>query len=371
LSLDKNLLFITPYLERTGSELVLLDLVLSLDNYNVNIASYNKGALLDLLKYKIHFINLRKYPKGVYKFINWIIRIITGYDINELNLLYFQRKMKFDFWYVNTMAMPEVVMLAKKNKIKVLLHSHELFEAISKYSTQELEVLAYYPKHVVCCSNAAKFFFDNMGRKDSLIVIHPPLFNFPNNSHDLNKLFKIDKGRKIWVMAGRFDENKNPFFFIQVLLEVLKIRPEYHFIWFGGNKNSGFYSYCRGLIKNEKVENHVTFAEIKDKNLVNYFCNINGLVLTSRFESFSLLALEVMSLNKPVVTYSNGGVVEVLGEKYPLVANYNSKEYAKMIIEFDTNTEFRDKTVNYSSKRVSLFNLMDKRGKLMKVIEEI
>jgi glycosyltransferase involved in cell wall biosynthesis len=53
--------------------------------------------------------------------------------------------------------------------------------------------------------------------------------------------------------------------------------------------------------------------------LVEAYADATALVLTSRFESFGLVILEALALGVPVVAPALGGIVEVIGDDWPLL----------------------------------------------------
>ncbi len=370
--MNKILIF-TPYLAYSGSELVLFNYIASVhQTFSFDIVTFNKGALVEKLPSNIKCITIEKNPIGITKIFDFIYRILTKKRWYERSIIKLQRKKQYQLWYINTLALPEIVQLAEKNNIKTILHTHELFQAISNYSTAEIECITQYPNYVICCSTAAKKLFDIYKREKNISIVNPPLLQHPTQKINLLEKCSIPtKKTKIWGMAGRMDTNKNPFLFIEICELLINQDDTFHFIWFGGNPNSTIYQYCVKLIHQKKLTNHISLINTQPEDLINYMTGLSGIVLTSFYESFSLIALEGMSLNLPVVSHNNGGIIDVLGIDYDYVPAYTANKYANMIIQLETIPEYRTKLIELGKSRIKFFNSKDKNEQITQIINNI
>jgi glycosyltransferase involved in cell wall biosynthesis len=157
-------------------------------------------------------------------------------------------------------------------------------------------------------------------------------------------------------MAGRLDFNKNPLLFIEIANEIIKIKPENHFIWFGNQNDTPLYLYCIALQKAYHLENKITWAGDLGIDFLSHFRQIDGLVLTSGFESFSMITLEAIALGKPVVTHHCGGVVEILEAGYPVLADNKLSSYVEMMLNIMNDADLCQKMVLEGEKRATHFN---------------
>lgn len=328
----KKIIFFTPSLEKGGSEVVLFNFLLQCASlYEIKVITFHRGSLINLLPKEIEIIILKSSNSFFSKVRNIVTRKLTNQSYIHRRILKTESKFNSDFWFINTIALPDIILLAEEYKKRTFIYIHELVQMIESMNCKEFQSTIHYPERIFCCSQIASQTVKIMGRNNNLHVVYPGV--------DLKKLQQAEKlefkhipdNSFIWGMTGRFDFNKNPIFFIEIAKSIIEKGYNCHFIWFGNQNNSPLYGYCNALVDLYGIGANITFAGDLGSDYISYFKQINGLVLTSQFESFSLITLEALSLKKPVVTYNCGGVIEILGPNYPLVQHYNVNAYCELM----------------------------------------
>ena len=322
-----NITFFTPTLQKTGSEMVLFNLLKYLpNNFNATIVTKYKGILYDDIPNKINkdFIFIFQNPSNI------LFKIY--YKIFRKRIL--QKKLelyKDSVWYINTIVLPDIIDFAVQNKIKIIVHVHELAEMYKILSSSQLEQLINYPKMIIANSNASKSVLLAFKSNADIRICYPAIntSTIKYNKIDYNiirKSLNISENEFIWTMVGSIDENKNPKLFIDIAVQLKKHTNHFKLMWIGSS-NQGIENE-RAYLKyaeDNQVSDSIIWITNKQMDYLKYFNCADGFVLTSKLESFSLVTLEAMLLGLPVVANNCIGVNEVLGNDYGIIIdNSNS-----------------------------------------------
>ena len=165
-------------------------------------------------------------------------------------------------------------------------------------------------------------------------------------SNDIDKIIddlKIKlKDNKVLLYIGRLnDKAKNIRFLIDILAEIVKVRPNYKLLLVGK-------SYIN------TIQEHLDYA--KEKGIGNNVIHINGIpqtylkaiydisdifVLPSKYEIFGMVIMESMYFKTPVITSINGGSTTVIdhNETGIIVEDFNVKIWSESIIKLIENRE--------------------------------
>ncbi|WP_426327163.1 glycosyltransferase family 4 protein [Pedobacter sp. R-06] len=337
----KKILFITHNLGRTGSEMLLW---YSLTNLNKEkflplLFTKDKGVLIDDLPSEIkHFLPYKKNPKRSLRLLRSILKIFK-IDSLEYQLSQIHKKNKVDFWYVNTIVIPEVYPIAKKLGVKVITHAHELPLAYNFVSYTGLETIISSSSALIGCSEAVCDKISDMGRPDVNL-----LYGFI----DINKItctksaaeVKADIGFNnhdfVWAISGKTSLIKG----IDFLVSLLKELPEnVKIIWIGGEEDTGIYYYTKKTVEN-KFPGRVRFLGAQSKEYYNCLNAGDAFLLLSREDSFPLVMLEAAALGKPIVGFNSGGISEFLKENTGIVVDsWRTKDLAIAMMEVENNPE--------------------------------
>ena len=145
-------------------------------------------------------------------------------------------------------------------------------------------------------------------------------------------------------MLGRLDPQKGQEEFLRALPLVLEQRPDVCFV-IAGDETSGEEGYKRYLI-NLSYELHVNehvhlFPFTED--VAEFMAAIDIFVLPSYRETFGLVLIEAMAMEKPVIATDAGGVPEIVedGRDGLLVPPRDEKALAEAILLLLENSSLR------------------------------
>jgi glycosyltransferase involved in cell wall biosynthesis len=88
-----------------------------------------------------------------------------------------------------------------------------------------------------------------------------------------------------------------------------------------GGGNSGYALYVEQMTQESGFAGKISFIGERTDDYYDWLNLANGVVITSSKESFSLVAVEAAYLGKPVVSFANGGISEIIREGMGVVVN--------------------------------------------------
>lgn len=363
----KKILIFTPSLEVGGSEIVLVNFISPLaDLATLKIVTFCSGALIPIVDNRIEVKVIANRTNFFFKTWNFIFRRLTGQTILEKQIRAVEQEFASDIWLINTVTLPNVVAIASKLNKKAFLFAHELIQIFGRLSNSEIKQVAYFPTKILCCSNAVKNMFQILNRTENISVVYPGIdIEFYRNLQD-KKIENIPNDAFIWAMTGNIDENKDPIFFLNLAKILLTQHKKAYMVWFGNiNYDGGLFFYCTKLVQKFQIEDRVIWAGNTKDSYTAYFKNIDAFVLTSSYESFSMVTLEAITMGKPVVTYNSGGVQEILGPEYPLAKAKTIGDYTQLMNEIMNNREFYTKLSHLGLARASSFSQSKQQKKFL------
>src|ERR1035437_1136643 len=140
-----NLLFFTPYAGRTGSEMFLWYMFgrINKNVAEISLISECNGELLNQMPKEVKTFVSLKYPNTTTR-MKQILARFFGVHLYEAQILKIHKKIKPDYWYLNTILMADKLMFAKKNNIPVIIHFHELTSDYGLVNKQQLQLAIDY-----------------------------------------------------------------------------------------------------------------------------------------------------------------------------------------------------------------------------------
>jgi L-malate glycosyltransferase len=335
-----KILFVTPFFHRSGSELVLYNIISNLDNskYEIGlVVTKTHGELLDLLppsvtkfvyldylseKQRVINASNQKLSHRIIRAFSKLINpsklfpeeIKAGYDDFFSNV---KDKFNADLWYINTILQPYAVDFAERNKIPCFVHTHEMEHMYCLLKENDLEQLINVPKLIIACSHSSARILKISGRKTAIEICYPcvdlkKIKPDQNKILEIRKKHKIDKNAFIWVMSGMLDFNKNPVKFVDICNDLNSQRYNSHFIWIGGGSESAFSLFARKKAKHFGVSSKITWTGNLKEDYYDYLNAADGFLLTSTFDSFPLVLIESAYLGKPIIGFNSGGISEFI-----------------------------------------------------------
>ncbi|MEO6303493.1 MAG: glycosyltransferase [Bacteroidia bacterium] len=303
-----KILFITPTLERTGSEIVLYNLINAIDKkFQFSILSIYKGKLYDGFNAdKSYLLSERSNT-----FLGRIQKKIA-FSITLPLKLYKNRNCT---WYINTIVLTHVLKYAKKYNVKCIIHTHELDHMFSLLGKEDKENLITAPYLVIANSGQSSKVFEKNGYNKAMEICYPFIdskkYAFDKEKYNSTRsTLNLSNTNFTWLMCGTIDQNKNPELFIQIAEHFFKTKPGARFIWLGDNTDNP--EYKNKCLQKSKHLTNLTWVHEKGEKYIDYINACDGFVLSSQFESFSIVTLEALALGKPVVANDCQGVSEII-----------------------------------------------------------
>lgn len=128
----------------------------------------------------------------------------------------------------------------------------------------------------------------------------------------------IPANRLIIGTIARLDRLKNQKLLVEAASKLCTdFRNRIHFIIVGDETNSKSGKYYKNeltnFIKEKELDNHFSIFGFS-KEVEKFFSIIDIFVLTTKKESFGLVLLEAMAMNKPVIASNRGGPPEIIDD---------------------------------------------------------
>lgn len=339
----KHIVFFTQTLNRTGSEIVLFNLLpYAMKEFGVTVITKYKGELYDQLPAGVnkHFLYKKQFGGLSSKISN---KLRNKFAVDRI-----LNKYHASTWYINTIMLGDILAYAEQYRVRTIIHLHELQQMYVLLSEENKKQLAEYPDQIIANSKASAEVIRQLGRSKPVEVIYPALdfSKIKPAGEDLRKKLSIAEDAFVWVMSGTLDHNKNPFLFVEIAKELKSRNANFRMVWIGGNPgNVSIEQEFVQAIKQNDCSNVIAWVPHTANRYYDYFSLADGFVLTSQFESFSLVTLEALYLQLPVVANPCIGVQEIVQDRYGYVAKEknNAKELAGKMYEYMSGQAVVDK----------------------------
>ncbi|MFX1453244.1 MAG: glycosyltransferase family 4 protein [Promethearchaeota archaeon] len=261
----------------------------------------------------------------------------------------------------NIYALPASIKVAKKLKIpvivtireplpKVLLHPYNfiikflLTQILKGRNHILLKNLKQECDGVIAVSDFIKDRLIKLGIPEKKLIT---IYNFPPKWEKLDliekKLGYSDQNKKITLLyLGRLEKAKGIHILLYSLKEILTQMSKVELIIAG---EGPYERFLKELSQKLNIEKYVRFAgTVPFKNIGELYLSADIVCIPSIWpEPLSRVAFEAMSLGKPIITTTVGGMSEAIenGKTGLLIPPNNQKELANAIIELITNKELR------------------------------
>lgn len=316
----KKILFFTPHGGRTGSEMLLWNILQKFNRqlFEAQLICENNGELLNSIPgdVKASVLKFGLFERALFK----ASKINKSYE-TDLSLGPFIRQIisihkqfQPDYWYLNTIVMAKMIPLARRLGVKVISHFHELPFWYESISENQLKDLIEYSTAIIGCSEIVCEKIRILGHKNvylqhefiDTVKITPQSVK----KNQIREALNIDPSEFVWLLSGSRLFNKG----IDILPEIAKHFSEKkaHFIWLGGG-NSGLFYYVKKQLEYYGIKNTHFPGALKEE-YYDYLAAGDAFLLLSRSDSFPLVMLEAAYLGKPIIAFNSGGVKEFVLE---------------------------------------------------------
>lgn len=225
----------------------------------------------------------------------------------------------FDAVYLNSAASVDVVDHLPGADF-VISHVHELQVALRTAPPHQKAAFRERPDLWIAASDAVRrALVEESEVPDGQVAVHHEFIDAqalsgrspdPRETARLRREADIPDGAAVVVGAGTLDWRKGPDLFIQLAGEVQRrSRERVTFVWIGGETKGTDWERLRADL--ERTGADVRFTGLK-LDPFPWFAMADVFALTSREDPFPLVCLEHAAMGCPIVTYRNGGMVELL-----------------------------------------------------------
>jgi L-malate glycosyltransferase len=350
-------LFLTPSGGRTGSEMMLWYLLQNLEGSGIEAALYARqtGELVTQspLAQSYSYPHQRGFLHQIYEGIYYQIFKQTP---EEKYVERLHKRIKPDFWYLNTIVMPQFAALAQKLGVPYIVHAHELPQMYDDLKYQEFITQMTGAKLVIGCSKIVVERLRQMGLTNVALqyeFVNHALIQPQTDRQVVRQLINIPADAFVWAMSGTMALRKG----FDMLPDLVKLLPKnHHFIWLGSPRDAGLRYYVEQRMTHENL--NIQLLGAKTTDYYDYLNAADGFALLSREDPFPLVMMEAAYLQKPIVGFESGGVEEfVQPEMGVVVAGFDVKKMAQnMIAIADGTTTINLAKLQYRSTEFSVKN---------------
>jgi len=367
----KKVLFITPYFGLSGSEQQLYYILENMhtDSFRPYLFSRDNGVLLKRLSKNIpQYTGYKKHNNFLYR----ILRILL-YAVNinpvEFQLRLLNRKIKPDAWYINTVANRDAFNIARKLKVKLITHMHELPLTYSLVKDSVIKNMIENTHLCIGCSRIVCEKLEDMGHKNVQLLygfIDEKNIAVTRTIDDIRKELGIEQGEFVWIVSGHATTTKG----VDFLIPLIKLLSAAHkIIWVGDRDKTGASFYAEKSVK-ENFEKRIIFTGKKSGDYYSYFNAGHACLSLSREDSFPLVMLEAGHLGKPVVGFDSGGIREFITPDIGIVAtgmDFNALARSMEIVK-DNYDMYDPARIKIHAKQ---YDPVTQTGRLVEIIEKV
>lgn len=329
----KMILFISHDNSMTGAPKIVFEIA---KNF-VNSSEYKVLLLCSDIKSN-HFIdreNVFLRMNDLYKEVPFVYCDIGNENVVKEMI----DKYKPDLLYANTVVVWKWIKYAISKKIPYIFHIHEKEKAIKEICGDYGDFFNQLKSEsVITVSSSQKTDLLKLGIKDPVLINEFTNTNIANELKYKKEILPngLDISRPIIISIGSVSYRKGT----DVFIETARFLPELQFLYIGGE-------YEKGILKDLPSN----FFYIPQTDNVYYYLSISSLfALTSREEPFSLVVLDSLFLNIPVVCFKEGvgtaDILSSLGNVIPGTVNTND------LVSFIKSFDFKNKKDTNNSEIV-------------------
>lgn len=117
---------------------------------------------------------------------------------------------------------------------------------------------------------------------------------YDEQKYNMNVKNKLSSDELVLTQVGYYSENKNQLFSLQVLKELLKIHKNTKLNLVGANGMTPYYQKLIDYVKENNLENNVSFIERSD-SVEKIYEKTSFVIIPSNREGFSLVAVEAQA----------------------------------------------------------------------------
>ena len=236
---------------------------------------------------------------------------------------------KFDLIYNNTATNSFLVPGVRRLRAPILTHVHELADAMRRFNTpEELAQTIENTDHFIAVSPPVAADLEHCGaRADAISVVPNFIAAMPPEPAtaaraNARQELGLRANSRVVVGCGHIDVIKGPDLFVELAATLAATSREsgWEFCWLGAETDRAFARRLRAEVRRRGLDEIFHFVGYVHDPTPWYLAS-DLVAVTSRTESFSLVALEAAALSRPVIGFAGArGLATVLNVDLDLLA---------------------------------------------------
>lgn len=333
--------FLPGNLENSGGAERVLNIVANYlcKKYKIVIFAFSVENSFYKYDERIKLISLDKNSKsniGLFSRLKLIF-----FNLSKLRKIFIQEKLSCIINLNYRADLISKLLLGKTMKNYFLWEHNSFFEKKSKIEKFYRYFLLKYNKKLILVNKAEIDDYKKVFDKSKIIYIPNPLSIYSSEKTELNN-------NRI-ISVGRLDKVKNHLELLEIFKLVHMIKPEIRLTIIG--KDCGQKTDIFNKIKQLNLESAVEVKE-ETRNITFEYLKSDLLILTSKYESFSLVLIEAKECGLPSISYNcPSGPKEIIkdGEDGFLISFGDKKSMVEKIMML-----YRDKNLfkNFSKQAI-------------------
>lgn len=322
---------------------------------NVAISIIKNMRINFINKYDFYYVSLIGSIKN--NLANEHINYIGVKSINLVELNKVIKNIKPDIIHAHDFTTSVICSLVSPQNITLISHIHNNPPFIKSCNIRSLLYLLTVKRYskILCVSKSIQdeYFFMPKGFLKKIKVVKNPM--------DFNQInLKIDKNSNSsrsydLIFIGRLCEQKNPLKFIQIVSNLVEKKQNLKVAIIGdGELAEEVMTEIEKKHLNEIIE-YMGFLE----NPYNILLNSKILCMTSTWEGFGLVAFEALSLKKPVVAYSVGGLPIMVNEDCGKLCITDREYLDELELLLNDADYYETKSNSAFQKSIKLTNILE------------
>jgi len=337
----KTILFYSPYMGYTGSEMMIKNIVSYSKQINPVILSGEKGALLSEISENIPVYVYANASKWKYRYGKFAKKIALP-DLSETQFKDILKKHQIDLVVVNTIVADKIIPLLKRHTVPFVLYSHELPPMLDLIKKDDLEYLIKNAIGIIGCSIQVCNSFKLMGASKVSLFYEGIDVRCINTSMETEKKIRSKNFSYIFAMSGQRAFHKGYHLVPEIAVFLKKNNAA--LAWLGAPSDYGMNYFIQKTIDSLSLDNILLPGLLKKEEYYSWLNASDAFLLTSLVDPYPLVMLEAAYLQKPIIAFNSGGVSEFVKEGMGKVAPYYSLDsFLDSIEDFMENKIVVDK----------------------------
>lgn len=257
--------------------------------------------------------------------------------------------------------------LALKGSVPIVSHLHNNPPWIKQLNIKSFSYLfaCKFFNHILMVSDAVRDEYRYTEKIKCPITIVGNPFSVDGVTSQVDKNADSADLTSDILFVGRLVEQKDPLCFAEIAKELINSGLINTARVIGDGE---LYSSLEGFITENHLEGKLILEGFK-KNSYDYMANTKIQIMPSKWEGFGLVALEAMSLGRPVLGTQNGGLKNIIDDSCGSICSSTS-EYIAAAKELLTNQQlYEAKSTGALARALEYNNISEYCDKLNKIYE--